>query len=505
MSNFEKQIKQQGDDFSMEPRPQVWHRVEAELDKKKDRRIAGWWWMTPLVLLLGGGIFYYAVLHKENTQQPNVSNSKQLPGNSTPLTIKDDKTTTEKNAEPSNTNGDATNRDTPSEKTETSSTSHSNTIVLSNKKPASSYDKNKNTYTPVSTNSKITTSSTAASIAALDDVTTKQQTGDLVLSAKTKPSNVTEKDKLLQAGVGIITLTTTASNDDNNTVLPSEKNDVTPANSTTDSILAATVPLDSTVTTDSITATSKAVAVTKPVKEKIRWRISVAGGITNNTKSDLPFALLVGDRSKAYADLQNSTGGNPATSVSSPLQPNKSGISFSASLQRLQWCAKRWQWQAGIGFQYHQIQQHTGNRKDSAILQSPSNDFSYNTPYFYTGGAALSHTGQNFRTFLSNDLAFSLLKNKRSLLLTGGIYTGFNLYNNYLVGDYNNDRYIKSSDLYKKWFAGFDLGIEFNFKTSMSIGITTRRDFTSSYTSVGGDKQYWQSFLLNVGIPLNKK
>jgi hypothetical protein len=59
MANFDKQIKKQGESFSLEPRKEVWQRLETELDKTKRRRFAGWLWIVPVSLLAGAGFFYY--------------------------------------------------------------------------------------------------------------------------------------------------------------------------------------------------------------------------------------------------------------------------------------------------------------------------------------------------------------------------------------------------------------------------------------------------------------
>jgi hypothetical protein len=505
MSNFEKQIKQQGEAFSIEPREQVWHRVEAELDKKKDRRIAAWWWMTPLALLLAGGIFYYTAIHKETEQKTVVSNSPQKTNKVLTPTEEANNTIKEKHETTVTKTDNTTNTATIANNIKIKNANHSGSNALSKSSWPGLTNKNKNTPESTHTNKTIHTTSVAASIAVTDAVEKKELKKGEYGQEVNKSSSTKDDNAIIQSGVTINN--TPAINEINtgNKELTEVKKIPEPITVTADTTTnATTVTPDSTfLISDSLIVSTKNVAVNKASSKKITWRLQLAGGITNNTKNEFPFT---NGQEKLYAaDQQNNTGGGVNSSVRLPVEPNKAGVSFSVSLHRLQWLNKRWQWQAGVGAQYHQIQQTTGTRKDSVITPSTLNDFSYSANYFYSGGSNVSHTGTNYRILLSNDFAFALLKHKRSLLLSAGIYTGYNVYNNYLIADYTNYRYVKSGNLYKKWFAGMNLGLEYNFKKGLTAGVTVKRDLTKSYTPVGGEKQYWQSFLFNIGIPLNRK
>src|SRR5262245_59176500 len=77
--DFEKDMKQQGDEFRLQPREWVWTAVEAELDKEKRRRFAFWWWMTPLGLLLAGaGIYLLLPSNLGNNNQQQTQNVKTV-------------------------------------------------------------------------------------------------------------------------------------------------------------------------------------------------------------------------------------------------------------------------------------------------------------------------------------------------------------------------------------------------------------------------------------------
>lgn len=502
MSNFEKQIKQQGEAFSIEPREQVWRRVEAELDKKKDRRIAAWWWMTPLALLLAGGIFYYTATHKENEQKTVVSNSPQKTNKVLTPTEETNNTIKEKHETTVTKTDNTANTATIANHIKIKNTNHSNNTLLKTSSPGLT-NKNKNTPESTHTNKTIHTTSVAASIAVTDAVE-KMESKTAEHAQGANKSLLTKDDNaIIQSGLSIKNTPTNNEINTGNKELTEVKKIPEPITTTADTTTnATTVTPDNTFRTpDSLIESIKNVAVNKPSSKKITWRLQLAGGITNNTKNEFPFT---NGQEKLYAaDPQNNTGGGSSVSVRLPAEPNKTGVSLSVSLQRMQWLNKRWQWQAGTGIQYHQIQQKTGFRKDSVIYQSALN--SYSADYFYNGGNSVTHTGNNYRLYLSNNFGFALLKHKRSLVLNGGVYTGLNIYNNYLVPDYKNYRFVKSSALYKKWFAGIDLGLEYNFKQGFSMGLMARRDLTKSFTTLGGDKQYWHSFLVNIGIPLNRK
>lgn len=52
-------LKNKFEGFSAEPRPEVWNRIEAELDDKPKRRYAIWWWSAAAVLLTGIGSTFF--------------------------------------------------------------------------------------------------------------------------------------------------------------------------------------------------------------------------------------------------------------------------------------------------------------------------------------------------------------------------------------------------------------------------------------------------------------
>lgn len=485
MSNFEKQVKQQGETFSITPREQVWQRLEAELDKKKGRRIIGWWWMTPLALLLAGGT-YYILTPQENKQQITVSNNRAPLKTTEPVVG----TTTEKETLP--TRNELSKKDQAKEEATTDVTTH-HTNDQKRSLPLNLIQ-NKNTPYPSRTNNTIHQQPVAASIAVTGAIEKNDRSNNAGKS-NTVNNTATHEDVIQEeiiAGAAIIPQA--ADNQISNT----ESSSSGTLTDSTVTPLADSVSKTMTLQ-DSAGASSQKIAIQKPSSKKATWRLQVSGGMANNAKNNLSSTksdLL------AFAPPAQNTGGSPAVAGYLPEESNQAGASINIAIQRLQWIGKRVQWQAGVTAQYQSIRQTSGG-KDSIASNGAFVNYSLNRSY--NTGNSEKHTGSNVRLFLSNDIAFSLLKHQRNWLLSGGIYTGFNLYNNYLIPDYTNNIYVTSSDLYKKWFIGFDIGMEYNFKKGIGIGLTMQRDLTQSYKPLGGDKKYWQSLLFKINIPLRSK
>lgn len=69
-------LKNKFEAFSAEPRPEVWNRIEAELDDKPKRRYAIWWWSAAAVLMIGIGSTFF-VKSTSSTANNQVSSIEQ--------------------------------------------------------------------------------------------------------------------------------------------------------------------------------------------------------------------------------------------------------------------------------------------------------------------------------------------------------------------------------------------------------------------------------------------
>lgn len=58
--NFEQQARRKAEEFSMEPKPEVWLYVKAAIaPEERRRRVVFWWWLLPLCL--AGGVAVWVV------------------------------------------------------------------------------------------------------------------------------------------------------------------------------------------------------------------------------------------------------------------------------------------------------------------------------------------------------------------------------------------------------------------------------------------------------------
>lgn len=87
-NDFEKQLKQEMANFSLEPNADVWQKVQVRIQQKRKRRTLILWSLACLLLLGGGGYLYFALPLKTHSataennkiQQPVTQNIEAKPG-----------------------------------------------------------------------------------------------------------------------------------------------------------------------------------------------------------------------------------------------------------------------------------------------------------------------------------------------------------------------------------------------------------------------------------------
>ncbi len=79
--NFEQQARNMAERFSMEPKADVWQRVQAAITPpKRKRRALLWWWLLPLLIAGGGAVIVVKnnyPNHKTNTLSHNANTIKR--------------------------------------------------------------------------------------------------------------------------------------------------------------------------------------------------------------------------------------------------------------------------------------------------------------------------------------------------------------------------------------------------------------------------------------------
>jgi hypothetical protein len=497
--DFEQQAKKQGENFSLQPREQVWLRVEAALDEKKRRGVAWWWWALPLVLLLGSGLAYYFYDSKQTapvvaTNHPERKKIRtndrgteniSIPGHQPALPSSTIATTTHKkpNTQPGeeSTNNqpfrglDQRTTHTSPSNTRTPSNPAGSTIAAESQQPGL---KNNVDETAPTIQATLSTGSPATP-EVIAGVPVAKESSVAVNSQTTADSNLASLPAIVTTGEvaeTVESLNTTASPE--------------PVN-----------PLEQTAPVDSSTqaATTNKSVVLPNIRKKATWY--VLAGIGKSRMGE--FDIIPGGGEKAFASdpLQS---GNVGSGVpnSTPVKSDEPGIAYSLMAQRRQPLGKRWQWQAGLGWQYQQISQYLGNKVDSTLYLDASRNLS--NAFFYQPGSSSSEKGTNHRLLLSNDFSWQVLKNQSWLRLSAGIYTGFNISNDYYVRD-NAQRMVKNDGLYSNWFLGFTPGIEFVILKKWTIGAQAHYDFTKAYKELNATPQYWKGWEIKAGIPIFTK
>lgn len=142
-------LKNRFENFSAEPRPEVWNRIEAELDNKPKRRFVLWWWSAAALLIIGIGSIIFmnsstreadkVVSSQENSDvqvklNSGVSNDYQTEQSGEGLDSKENATVPEKSTYPSKTS--QSEKSSSSKKT-TIKTASTTNVSSKKKKPNS--------------------------------------------------------------------------------------------------------------------------------------------------------------------------------------------------------------------------------------------------------------------------------------------------------------------------------------------------------------------------------
>jgi hypothetical protein len=503
MSKFDNDIKQKGENFSLPPRPEVWKRVEAELDKQNRGRMIGWWWLTPVIIIAWGFAFSffqrkdqkafynqdatYHPLSEKTVAAPNKVDSNKpaativIPAPGEKASPEPSEAVTVSKPRASNANHSITKRTVrlPNSGSKVSKKGPgqievtANTKTITNHGPAS----NNNSAGPSSNQKKITANEKSGN-PVLGSASAQKEKQPAVSDKLSHPSNEHIESHTSQ---------TLAVQDEN------------PGSGKVNAKGATISSQQPEQKAASHSNANESVAIGNPASspktKKSKWRFSIGGGIAINDSSVFK---------KRIKDTTDQSGGSSGGGGLIPQMENhKPGFSVAASLERVFNLSRRWQWKPGITLQYQEIKQVTGDLQPYPVDPSPP-DWDYSASFYFDPGKTLEHTGNNFRVALSSDISFSIFKNKPSLFINAGVYGGYNIYNHFLLPDELQVWWIPaSSNFYHDLFGGLSAGIEFRFKNGAGIGITGRHDLSKSYEELRDKKYYWQSVLVQFSIPLN--
>jgi hypothetical protein len=499
--DFEQQAKKQGDGFSLQPRQQVWTRIETALDEKKRRGVAWWIWALPLALILGSGFGYYFYGPANTTAVADTDRSQKIivdrKGNTETVSIPGNQSDHPSSATPNTPDKQTTHSDQAIAKKEpfegsaphrSSTTSHTRTHSVPKNSKVGNESKQQDLHPIAPAPVPTTTVLSSAEAPGTPQVITGTGEDKSSVAFNSQPT-IADSSSLIVPGAALVTSSVPASAE----IVTVEQSKATETPEPAETNFVKTETVDSSF---GAVATGNKSGVKPVALKKATWFVQAGIGKARMGAFDL---LPGGEKAFASDPLQS---GNGSSFVSSPPKTDEAGLAFSLGLQRRQALGKRWQWQASIGWQHQEVKQYLGNKVDSTIVLDASRYLS--NSFFYQPGNNIAVKGTNDRILLSNDFSWQVLKNQPWLRLSGGLYTGFNISNNYYVRT-NAQRMVKNDGLYSNWIFGFTPGIEFSYKNKLTLGAYSHFDFTRAYEELNSTTQYWRGWEIKAGISIFNK
>lgn len=525
-NNFEKQVREQGDQFELKPSNGVWNRIETELDRKKTRRIVGWWWAAPLLLLAGGGIYWLSGPKQQKNQQTIIAKNSER-AKTSPSAAVDNKgkkgtatdLTNNQTAKPEGPKKEEFKPNAPkpleNSKKQAFSQKKRNNHAANNMKDGLTLQQSESATSNYSKNHTNKPGVLLPAPTTQNELTKTNRGSQTITEPHFFPENrqslphttlatweASKTDLVANATHPAATIA-----DSNAKTLISVKavqEQAVPQNLTPQAVVNSNAfPLISEVSAPVIPASSK------KTTQKGWLAASLALGQSNLYQSNSLFKSFQ-SRSQDFV-FDNSVGtGNNNSGAFQPIKPNKAGLSIGAGISYLLPIAKRWQWHNAVNYQYQSMQQFTGNRKDSTVstqnfANSSTREKNVTSNYFYYPGSSIQHRGTNHRIGLQTSLTYQLINRKYKLGLGFGLYGAANLQHNYLAMDYQNRRMIPSTNKQKAINAGTAMQLVFTTPKKFQYGLQFQNDFTAAHPAFGSKKYYWRTLQANFSFPLNKK
>lgn len=468
--DFDEHMRKEGDGFRLQPREEVWTRIEAELDAKKERRRILWyWWVLPILL---AGVWGSYALLQQNIPSTTPKIEKELPKQYTTHPTPD--------AE-SNIQMHQTDNASPAAGTDKA--------ALPNSRAAVRTPLRTNTSNRLPEKSKFTSSTQAPRPGkALSEradnepneienyVPAKDKSEKPFITNQQKHANQVQNELAEKKAEDFISseesFTNTSESEQSIEIVNTEREQTTPKPD-------------------------------KPnLKKDVRWRI--LAGIGRHTYTPKAGPGLSTNDMQSSEPLFNPTNPGSNSASNTPPQP---GTGFMVGIERAQSLKAhpRWEWQAGIHYQYQTVQVSTGQRRDSTLLLvNMGAGFSNNrSAYYYLPGSANKQVGRQHRIHLQTGMGWHLHQN-RKWTLQGLVYGGVVLSADYLVPHTPQTGYVPVKNVLNKAYYGLETGIRFQPK-AWGIGLYGQTNLSSSVKSNLLSNQYWRGAELRINYQLSPK
>ena len=490
-NDFEKDIAQRMQDFSITPQPEIWQQVEAALPpEKKRRRAAIWWWLLPLAVLLGGGIWLIL-----NEQPTGVSKGKKETQQTTSTTNKTAKETKEQSRGDSNIN---TVSVLPIQKKEKANKPLQKTDSTFSIKESISNDKQQAAiqHSVSKARQKKLTRKADKSIGQAEIISTNSfivQNGSRTANQKADPAS-DDIEKGLQTPAGNVSVVKSEA------TYSSLVKDTLPA-----SLVQLKIALDSIDSTrNTADTTTKALqintAVAKHVSNKKNrpiWMLEVGIGQSWQREPGEGGGQYARDALNA-ANPSNPTGSVPSISIPA-FTPPKASYTFSLGIARKQAISRHWNWQIALHYQLLSTTQHYGSTHNSV-----NNNYSTaDAALIYTPGDTSVYHNYAHQVQVVPRIEYIINPASRvPVSINTGFALAYNVGGNQLLQDDRNHNYIRSSAYTTKWLSAIEIGTGFMIHKKVYAGITYQHGLSNVARPALQSDYRWRLWQVRLGLPL---
>jgi hypothetical protein len=477
MGTFDDDIKKGAGDFRLEPREPVWERIEQELETKKRRRPIFWlWWLTPIAVA-GIGIMYVsqstptgdAIVESTTTSgQPATSKELQEHKKSASATLAEKDFLPETHPTQTDAKSNASTGKASPEKGSLPEGQDQRILPESVQEEKGKAEVKKTTHTQneIFQETSLTKYKTGKVI--------EEPTATGIFEETIITEDYNRSTKLMLA------------------CLPLRQLFLVP---TTEYPVQIKIPMLQSIL---VSDTGKKVG-SEPSFKKTSWNLIGGAGLHNVSGNG------IGEQAKS-ADANNlpplNSSGSGFSNAAFSMEPSQPGVGFVLGIERTQFIGKknRWEWLAGLHYQYQTVRITTGAKKDS-IFTTERNSTTLN--YFNRPGNSVEQTGSQHRVHLLTG-AKLLIGKQRKWAWQNGVYGGIVLSNNYLIPLSNGSGWVPSKGLTKTGFIGLETGIQFN-PNRFGAGLFGQYNLNSSVSSSSLSNQYWRGMEVRISYKLFSK
>lgn len=479
MNALDDNLKNRAGGFRLEPRKEVWERVEQELNsKKRKRRLVWFWWFAPL-LLAGGAVWFSqnpskesgkVVAHGQASIHPSLAEIEP-----TPAKEKETNLASNDRKEISGTSSRSINNSNTPHATPITTPSSGKGAVNTNRPPEDVFFQPGQQTPPVAKTQVLTTEDNAMVVTSGNEA--KEKRAENTLDSAAFPVQNIENQIV---------------------VVPSEPQSDT-AKST--EALAVLPQGEITPVKDSqIVAVVQPVALKKDKKaSKGTWYGMAGAGIHNHTGKGITLEKSMADYNGG--GLNNNAGGGQSSTSTSLVSPEP-GLGLMLGIERSQpfGKSKHWSWVGGLHYQYQSFKISTGTLKDSALNYSTDRG-NVTAANYYRAGNSDQQKGSQHRVHLLAAIQWHLDK-KQHWTWQNGLYGGIVLSSDYLIPQTFPRGWVPSKGLTQTGYAGIETGFIFR-PSKWGAGIFGQYNLSNSLNITGPAPQYWRGIELRIQYNLS--